>query len=86
MVQVAMMTGMGISEILRSTVGRLHDFKAGVIHVLRSVDGKHINLTKNEFHQNDVPMHEERSAALRQWSSSLHGVDGCLDHHRLKGS
>jgi hypothetical protein len=31
------------------------------------VDGKHINLTKNEFRENDVPMHEELSAALRQW-------------------
>jgi integrase len=66
-VRVAMTTGMGISEILGLRWEDSIDFKNGVIKVLRSVDGKAVNLTKNEFRENDVPMHPELASALRQW-------------------
>jgi integrase len=67
MVRVAMTTGMGISEILGLRWEDSIDFKNSVIHVIRSVDGKDVSLTKNEYRENDVPMHEELSDALRQW-------------------
>jgi integrase len=70
MVRVAMTTGMGISEILGLRWEDSIDFRRGVIHVLRSADGKHINDTKNEFRENAVPMHSELADALRQWKQA----------------
>lgn len=67
MIRVAMTTGMGISEILGLRWQDSIDFRNGKIHVLRSVDGKSVNETKNEFRENDVPMHDELAAALRHW-------------------
>lgn len=67
MVRVAMTTGMGVSEVLGLRWDDSIDFHKSVIHVLRSVDGKSVNETKNEFRENDVPMHKDLADALRQW-------------------
>lgn len=67
MVRVAMTTGMGVSEILGLMWEDSIDFRNSRIHVLRSVDGKSVNETKNEFRENDVPMHKDLADALRQW-------------------
>lgn len=73
-VLVAMTTGMGISEILGLKWEDSIDFRKGVIHVLRSVDGKNINETKNEFREAPMPMHPDLAKALRKWQKE----DGCF--------
>lgn len=73
MVRVAMTTGMGISEILGMRWEDSFDWRTGKIHVVRSVDGKCANETKNEFRENDVPMHPELAEALRHWKKTDDG-------------
>lgn len=69
MVQVAMITGMRVSEILGLRWEDV-DFKNGLLFVRRSVVGKSSNETKNVSSERDVPMPDDLAAALKEWKKA----------------
>lgn len=66
MMQVAMITGLRVSEIAGLKWEDI-DFKNLVIHVRRSAVGKNSNDTKNPYSADDAPMHKVLAKALQAW-------------------
>lgn len=69
MVQIAMCTGMRISEILGLKWEDI-DLAAGILVVERSSVGKHQDDTKTEASNDDVPLHDNLVAALKAWKQA----------------
>ena len=66
MIQVAMVTGLRVSEILGLRWDDI-DFKQCIINVRRSIVGKDLGETKNIDSEAPVPMHRALARTLRWW-------------------
>lgn len=77
MIQIAMMTGLRISEILGLRWEDV-DFRALLITVRRSVVGPHQDLPKSAASADIVPLHKELADVLQRWNRSRVVVKGWL--------
>lgn len=75
MAQLAMMTGMRISEILGLRWEDV-DFRAGVLQLHRGIVGPHQGPLKSNSSEADVPMHSILASALENWRRSVPPLNG----------
>lgn len=77
MIQVAMLLGIRISEVLGLKWDAI-DFKAAVVSIRVSVVGKNADDTKTLASEDELPMHEDLAAVLQAWKDENSGEDGTI--------
>jgi integrase len=82
MIQVAMLLGLRISEILGLSWEQI-DFDEGTITVKTSVVGKDVDDTKTEESEAVLPMHEDLAVVLSAWKAECEADEG--DYEIVEG-